>query len=96
MIAKLTVHGTDRDSALRLMEQALNDSHAAGSVTNINFLSALIKNNEFAAGDVDTGLIDRNSDQLTAVQVVPAYVIATAAVESASVDSNDAFCAFRV
>ena len=96
MIAKLTVHGADRDSALRLMEQALSDSHAAGSVTNINFLSALIKNKEFAAGDVDTGLIERNSDQLTSVQEVPARAIAVASVESASIDSNDMFCAFRL
>ena len=96
MIAKLTVHGADRDSALRLMEQALSDSHAAGSVTNINFLSALIKNKEFAAGDVDTGLIERNSDQLTSVQEVPAHAIAVASVESASIDSNDMFCAFRL
>ncbi len=60
MIAKLVVHGADRPSALAAMESALSQTEIAGTTTNAPFLSALIRHQGFAAGDVDTGLIDRD------------------------------------
>ena len=65
MIAKLVVHGADRGSALAAMESALNDTEIAGTTTNARFLAALIRDEGFATGDVDTGLIDRNLAELT-------------------------------
>ena len=101
MIAKLIVHGATRDEARRLLLQALRGSHAAGSVTNINFLSDLLENAEFSSGDVDTGLIDRNSEQLAGVKSVPESAIALAAMEAAGVkpcapDSSGSFTAFSL
>jgi len=65
MIAKLVVHGPTRAVALRQMEQVLAETEVAGSVTNLAFLTALTRHTGFAAGDVDTGLIERDLEALT-------------------------------
>ena len=59
MIAKVIVHGRDRAHALSLMARALEQVEAVGCTTNTTFLSALVRDSEFAAGRVDTGLIER-------------------------------------
>ncbi|SPF75939.1 Acetyl-/propionyl-coenzyme A carboxylase alpha chain [Aliiroseovarius pelagivivens] len=66
MIAKLTVHAGSRAAALRMLSSALSHTEVAGSVTNLAFLGALTRHEGFAAGDVDTGLIERDLDALTA------------------------------
>ena len=70
MIAKLVVHGADRETALAGLAEALRRTEIAGSVTNLAFLSALAADPDFAAGDVDTGLIARKP-ALTAVAAAP-------------------------
>ena len=59
MIAKLIVHGADRDQARQRMLQALAQTQAVGVQTNVAFLSRLMKDTAFAAADLDTGLIER-------------------------------------
>lgn len=59
MIAKLIVHGADRDQARQRMLQALAQTQAVGVQTNVAFLSRLMKDAAFAAADLDTGLIER-------------------------------------
>ena len=66
MIAKIITHGPTRAVALKRLDQALANTQVAGSVTNLAFLRALAQHPGFAAGDVDTGLIDRNLDSLAA------------------------------
>ncbi|MEX0344997.1 MAG: biotin/lipoyl-containing protein [Rhizobiaceae bacterium] len=66
MIAKLVVQGPDREAALTGLAGALGDTRVAGSTANIAFLKALAENNAFAAGDVDTGMIERDQDELVA------------------------------
>jgi 3-methylcrotonyl-CoA carboxylase alpha subunit len=66
MIAKLIVHGQDRAQALNLMAAALEQVEAVGCQTNVTFLSALVRDPEFAAGAVDTGLIERRLATLLA------------------------------
>jgi 3-methylcrotonyl-CoA carboxylase alpha subunit len=74
MIAKIIVHGPTRDVALAKLSAALQGTLVAGTVTNLGFLGALASHKGFAAGDVDTGLIARDIDELTAVAaVVPAH-----------------------
>lgn len=85
MIAKVIVHGAGREDARRKMAAALRDTHAAGSVTNINFLSDLIEHPEFISGGVDTGLIDRSGEQLTHPADIPDQAIVLAAIEAAGV-----------
>ncbi|BCH33924.1 3-methylcrotonyl-CoA carboxylase subunit alpha [Mesorhizobium sp. L-8-10] len=79
MIAKLVVHGRDRPSALKALDIALTETEIAGSVTNIAFLSALARDGDFAAGDVDTGLIGRKQDGLTEREAPSERAIAIAA-----------------
>ena len=65
MIAKVIVHGRGRDDALQKLRTALAQTELAGTVTNLAFLKALARHEGFAAGDVDTGLIDRELAELT-------------------------------
>ncbi len=64
MIAKVIVHGPTRAVALSRLSQALAETEVGGTVTNLAFLGALAAHKGFAAGDVDTGLIARDLDQL--------------------------------
>lgn len=72
MIAKIVVHAKDRPAALRAMEDALLQTEIAGTVTNAAFLAALVRHEGFAAGDVDTGLIDRDLHSLVVPVAMPA------------------------
>ena len=65
MIAKVIVHGSDRDTALRALRLVLSETLVVGSVTNLQFLAALAKHDGFSRGDVDTGLIARDLEVLT-------------------------------
>ncbi|WP_375228103.1 acetyl/propionyl/methylcrotonyl-CoA carboxylase subunit alpha [Roseobacter sp. S98] len=66
MIAKLIVHGPTRAAALAQLARGLEQTRVAGTVTNLGFLGALARHQGFAAGEVDTGLIGRETDTLTA------------------------------
>jgi propionyl-CoA carboxylase alpha chain len=57
MIAKLIVHGFDRDDAIRRMREALNGFVIRGIASNIPFQSALLGHPKFVSGDFDTGFI---------------------------------------
>ncbi|MGB5864059.1 MAG: biotin carboxylase N-terminal domain-containing protein [Sulfitobacter sp.] len=75
MIAKVVVHGPTRDVALARLRQALAGTQVAGTVTNLAFLGALAGHAGFRAGDVDTGLIARDIEALTAPpKVEPRHV----------------------
>ncbi len=82
MIAKLIVHGRDRATALARLRRALAGTEVAGTVTNVAFLAALAGHADFVAGDVDTGLIDRDAAALTAAPEPSAEAWALAAVAS--------------
>ncbi|MDA8429421.1 MAG: acetyl/propionyl/methylcrotonyl-CoA carboxylase subunit alpha [Geobacteraceae bacterium] len=60
MIAKLIVWDTDRAGALRRLRKALADYQVAGVTTNIGFLGNVAAHPAFAAGDLDTGFIERH------------------------------------
>jgi acetyl/propionyl-CoA carboxylase alpha subunit len=59
LLAKLIVWGEDRAAALGRLRAALLDFHVLGVATNIPFLLDLISRREVIAGDLDTGLIER-------------------------------------
>ncbi|MBO9354383.1 ATP-grasp domain-containing protein [Bordetella petrii] len=83
MIAKLIVHGADRDQARARMIQALAHTHAVGVQTNVAFLTRLMQDDAFAAADLDTGLIERRRETLLpppAAADATALALATAAV----------------
>ena len=57
MIAKLIVHGLDRDDAIAKMREALNGFVIRGVASNIPFQAALLAHPKFVAGDFNTGFI---------------------------------------
>ncbi|MDQ7954609.1 MAG: acetyl/propionyl/methylcrotonyl-CoA carboxylase subunit alpha [Pseudomonadota bacterium] len=57
MIAKLIVHGRDRQHAIALMREALNGFVIRGIHSNIPFQAALLAHPKFVAGDFNTGFI---------------------------------------
>jgi 3-methylcrotonyl-CoA carboxylase alpha subunit len=64
MIAKLIVHGRDRGDALARLRQALAEVEIAGVTTNVAFLRRVAASKAFNAAELDTGLIERNRDEL--------------------------------
>jgi len=80
MIAKLVVHGSDRAAALAALSAALARTEVAGSTVNTAFLAALAADADFAAGDVDTGLIGRHQEALTHLPAPGDETIAAAAL----------------
>ncbi|KAB2849321.1 MAG: acetyl/propionyl/methylcrotonyl-CoA carboxylase subunit alpha, partial [Hyphomicrobiaceae bacterium] len=80
MIAKVIVHGPNRGAALGKLTRALEGCRAVGCVTNIAFLEALSRNENFSKGDVDTGLIEREIGTLAAPEKPSAVAIATGAL----------------
>ena len=85
MLAKVIAHGPDRATALDRLAGALRAFEIAGVTTNVPFLSRLVAHPEFRAGDVDTGLIERAFDTLTARDPAPEPVLAAAAMYAAGV-----------
>ena len=57
MIAKLIVHGHDRNDAIAKMREALNAFVIRGISSNIPFQSALLAHPRFVSGDFNTGFI---------------------------------------
>ena len=82
MIAKLIVHGPDRAKALNGLAEALEATEVAGCTVNTGFLAALARDADFAAGRVDTGLIGRKQDALSAAPTPFPEQIAAAALSA--------------
>ncbi|MGH3239891.1 MAG: acetyl-CoA carboxylase biotin carboxylase subunit [Spirillospora sp.] len=59
LLAKLSVHGDDRDHALRRARAAVDAFHIEGLRTNLPFLAELLDHPEFPAGTYDTGVVGR-------------------------------------
>ena len=57
MIAKLIVHGKDRQEAIAKMREALNAFVIRGISSNIPFQAALLAHPKFISGDFNTGFI---------------------------------------
>ncbi|OHC49640.1 MAG: 3-methylcrotonyl-CoA carboxylase [Rhodobacteraceae bacterium GWF1_65_7] len=88
MIAKVIVHGPTRAVALAQLARALQETQVAGTTTNLAFLGALARHPGFAAGDVDTGLIERDLAALTAAPAPSVAVQAAALLASAGLGAD--------
>ena len=71
MIAKLIVHGLDRDDAIARMREALNGFVIRGVASNIPFQAALLAHPKFVAGDFNTGFIAEHYAQGFRAEDVP-------------------------
>lgn len=59
LLAKLIVHGADREQALSRARSAVEGFTVVGPKNNLPFFIELLGNEEFASGNYDTGLINR-------------------------------------
>ncbi len=59
MLAKLVAHGADRDAAFGGLARLLADTTVLGTVTNRDFLLALVRHPDVRAARLDTDLIGR-------------------------------------
>jgi 3-methylcrotonyl-CoA carboxylase alpha subunit len=64
MIAKLIAWGETRDEAIDLLRDGIDGTEVWPVKTNAGFLGRLLDLDEFGLGDVDTGLIGREVDDL--------------------------------
>ncbi|MCU0622193.1 MAG: acetyl-CoA carboxylase biotin carboxylase subunit [Gemmatimonadales bacterium] len=64
LLAKVIVHGNDRQEALQRMGQALDSFILEGPTTTIPFLARVIRHPAFVAGEVDTRFLERESHLL--------------------------------
>jgi 3-methylcrotonyl-CoA carboxylase alpha subunit len=103
MIAKMIAWGETREIALARLSAALRSSQVMGVATNVEFLSRLVNCEPFASAQLDTGLIERNHDELLAPRPDDdaALALAIAALldaeaRTASTDPWDQLGAFRL
>ncbi|RFU20370.1 ATP-grasp domain-containing protein [Geodermatophilus marinus] len=68
MLAKVIAHGPDRETARARLVGALGHTAVLGVPTNAVFLRALLTDPDVVAGRLDTGLIERRGEALTAAE----------------------------
>lgn len=78
MLSKVIVHAPDRATALRKLRAALARTVTLGVPTNAGFLRRLLAHPAVVAGELDTGLVERDAETLVPTEV-PAEVYEAAA-----------------
>ncbi|MCI3930826.1 acetyl/propionyl/methylcrotonyl-CoA carboxylase subunit alpha [Streptomyces sp. AN091965] len=84
MLSKVIAYGPDRATALRKLRAALADTVILGVPTNTGFLRRLLAHPAVVAGELDTGLVEREAEGLVDADV-PAGVYEAAALARAGV-----------
>ena len=72
MLAKLIVHGTDRDDAIRRLAKLLANTPLFGLRNNSRFLHDLIQHPVFRNAQMDTAMLDRWLDEGEPIMQAPA------------------------
>jgi len=80
MIAKLVVHGNDRERAREQLAEACRSVSIHPVRTNAEFMARLLDTPEFIDGNVDTGLIERGLDGLVEREVADAPTLSAGAL----------------
>jgi len=63
MISKFAVYGKDREQAIDRMRRALREYEIGGIKTTLPFFRAVMQDDEFIAGKIDTGFIPRFNER---------------------------------
>lgn len=89
MIAKLIVHAPTRKQALAKLDQALALTRIVGLPNNVAFLRYVINTDSFSQANLDTALIERESEHLFHQQPLTlATVVSTAIVQQLATESS--------
>ncbi|WP_329581964.1 acetyl-CoA carboxylase biotin carboxylase subunit [Streptomyces sp. NBC_01361] len=83
MLSKVIAYGPDRATALRKLRAALAETVTLGVPTNAGFLRRLLAHPAVVAGELDTGLVEREADGLVCGEVPEEVYEAAAAVRAA-------------
>ncbi len=59
LLAKIIVHGPDRDAALRALRSALEQTELAGIESNLDYLRTVAASSEFAVGGITTRFLSQ-------------------------------------
>jgi acetyl-CoA carboxylase biotin carboxylase subunit len=59
LLAKLIGYGSDRQQAIMRLERAFHEYFVAGIKTNISLFQRILRDDDFRAGKLDTGYLDR-------------------------------------
>jgi acetyl/propionyl-CoA carboxylase alpha subunit len=68
MLAKLVVHGPNRDAAIARSIAALRELALLGVTTNIDYLAAVLAHPAFRSGDLHTGFVAEHREALSAAE----------------------------
>ncbi|XP_029155144.1 methylcrotonoyl-CoA carboxylase subunit alpha, mitochondrial isoform X2 [Nylanderia fulva] len=106
MIAKLVVWGKDRLEAVNVLRSKLSEYNIAGLDTNIEFIKDLCAHPKFQNGEVHTGFIEENFEQLFPKLCIPNQVLIQGALAcilhedvdslSAALETKDPFSPFAI
>ena len=66
MLSKVIAWGPDRAAALARLDRALGDTALFGFPTNLQFVRSLLADDDVRAGRLDTGLVERVAERITA------------------------------
>ncbi len=66
MIAKIIAHGHDRAAAIANLSSALEHTVVAGVKSNLGYLSTVLANQHFRAGEIDTAFLETHGADLEA------------------------------
>ncbi|WP_030944004.1 acetyl/propionyl/methylcrotonyl-CoA carboxylase subunit alpha [Streptomyces sp. NRRL S-646] len=80
MLSKVIAYGPDRETAIRKLRAALAETVTLGVQTNAGFLRRLLAHPAVVAGELDTGLVEREVDGLVSADVPEEVYEAAAAV----------------
>lgn len=81
MLAKLIVHAETREDAIKKMHWSLSNYITLGVTTNVPFLRAMVENDAFRHGDIDTDFIDLHFKNWTMSSELPVEVLIAAALD---------------
>lgn len=86
MVAKVIVHGVDREGARQALLQAVLDARIDGLDNNLAFLTALVADGAFRSGALDIQFVDRSLGRLVATNAPPSIesVAAVAVIDQRS------------
>ncbi len=91
MIAKLIAHAPNREQALAELAEACDAVEVFPVKTNAGFLARCLEAPAFIAGDLDTGFIERNLEELTAEAEPSPAALSAAATAALIADDSGIF-----
>ena len=84
MLSKVIAYGPDRATALRRLRGALAETVTLGVQTNAGFLRRLLAHPAVVAGELDTGLVEREVEGLVSEEVPEEVYVAAGLLRQAS------------